>query len=109
MFDVINMLHGCDSAQIRVMSELMEEQQKTDKEQTINNKTNKGKYKMDKTNIVTIVEDSVITGVKYGTVEVIVDAQPQSQTTDKKTLLNKHKQQQVLKNNNIIRQRMQCK
>ena len=89
MFDIINMLHCCDSAQIRVMSELMEEQQKTDKKQTINNKTNKGKYKMDKTNIVTIVEDSVITGVKYGTVE-IVDTQPQSQI-DKAAVLSNQK------------------
>ena len=107
MFDIINMLHCCDSAQIRVMSELMEEQQKTDKKQTINNKTNKGKSKMDKINIVTIVEDSIITGVKYGTVE-IVDTKPQSQI-DKETLLNKHKQQQTAKNNGIIRQRTHCK
>ena len=107
MFDIINMLHCCDSAQIRVMSELMEEQQKTDKKQTINNKTNQGKYKMDKTNIVTIVEDSVITGVKYGTVE-IVDTQPQSQI-DKAAVLNKHNQKQAVKNNGIIRQRTHCK
>lgn len=105
MFDIINMLHCCDSAQIRVMSELMEEQQKTDKKQTINNKTNQGKYKMDKTNIVTIVEDSVITGVKYGTVEIIVDAQLQSQI-DKAAVLSKHNQKQAVKNNAIIHQRI---
>ena len=57
-----------------------------------------------KINIVTIIEDSIITGVKYGTVEII-DAQPESQI-DKATILNKHKQQQVLKNNSIIRQRI---
>ena len=104
MFDIINMLHCCDSAQIRVMSELMEEQQKTDKKQTINNKTNKGKSKMDKINIVTIVEDSVITGVKYGTVE-IVDTKPQSQI-DKAAVLSKHNQKQAVKNNAIIHQRI---
>ncbi|MBR6010584.1 MAG: hypothetical protein IKP35_04190 [Alphaproteobacteria bacterium] len=106
MFDD-NMLLCCDSAEFHVMTEILERQQrKTNKKP---NTKNKKENKMAKTNIVTIIEDSIITGVKYGTVEAIVDAQPQSQTTDKETLLNKHKQQQVLKNNNIIRQRMQCK
>ena len=101
MFDD-NMLLCCDSAEFHVMTEILERQQrKTNKKP---NTKNKKENKMAKTNIVTIIEDSIITGVKYGTVEII-DAQPESQI-DKATILNKHKQQQVLKNNSIIRQRI---
>ena len=92
----------CDSAEFHVMTEILEQQQ-----QKINQKPNtknKRKNEMDKMNIVTIVENSIITGVKYGTVE-IVDTQPQSQI-DKAAVLSKHNQKQAVKNNAIIHQRI---
>ena len=97
-----NMPLCCDSAEFHVMTEILEQQQ-----QKINQKPNtknKRKNEMDKMNIVTIVENSIITGVKYGTVE-IVDTQPQSQI-DKASVLSKHNQKQVVKNNAIIHQRI---
>ena len=97
-----NMPLCCDSAEFHVMTEILEQQQ-----QKINQKPNtknKRKNEMDKMNIVTIVENSIITGVKYGTVE-IVDTQPQSQI-DKAAVLSKHNQKQAVKNNAIIHQRI---
>lgn len=92
----------CDSAEFHVMAEILERQQQKIKQKT--NTKNKRKNEMDKMNIVTIVENSIITGVKYGTVE-IVDTQPQSQT-DKAAVLSKHNQKQAVKNNAIIHQRI---
>ena len=97
-----NMPLCCDSAEFHVMTEILEQQQ-----QKINQKPNtknKRKNEMDKMNIVTIVENSIITGVKYGTVE-IVDTQPQSQI-DKAAVLSKQKKKQAVKNNAIIHQRI---
>ena len=101
MFDN-NMSLCCDSADFHVMAEILERQQQKIKQKT--NTKNKRKNEMDKMNIVTIVENSIITGVKYGTVE-IVDTQPQSQI-DKAAVLSKHNQKQAVKNNAIIHQRI---
>ena len=92
----------CDSADFHVMAEILERQQQKIKQKT--NTKNKRKNEMGKMNIVTIVENSIITGVKYGTVE-IVDTQPQSQI-DKAAVLSKHNQKQAVKNNATIHQRI---